>query len=709
MTPHRDFLVKYREFEKPYGLTVGNGESVYAYGTGLMPFESGKFVGKLQQVPWAPELSENLFSVCSAMQNNCDVKFDHEESSVLFFRNGQLVLKGNKYSNSVYFLLTLMPRRSEAGEAEGALLGATAREWHKRFSHCSMDMVHSLLKSNAVTGMKVTSTNGHECKSCIMGKLCRAHHPTREHIQADKTGAVLHFDTVGPLKTASLGGSRYFVLATEESSDYKYLDSVAFKASIGNSVKRIINKAELDSGLTVKAIVTDQGSEFMNQDLRSWLIKRGIVHSSAAIYTPQQNGRAERANRTIIDGIRTLLSDSKLPEELWAEAAQAVVYTSNRLIKHGQDKTRYELFRGDKPNVGNLRSFGQSAIIRMPDAARDSKLCERGKCVRLVGYTDRYNTYRFFSEDPHQHVIEACDVKFLSGGDAQPEEEPADTIKLTNHDAPTEQNPPEQIEPEVGQDEAPGDGRNDNDSGDDYTGSTTESSSDSDETVQAYPTNKRVTRSASKNAQYGPILDGVHLATHEGSMFTLNDEPKTIRDARESDVWNRWKAAMDEEIEALDRNETWVLVEKPPKVKPIGNKWVFKLKLRPNGEIERFKARLVAKGYTQVPNVDYKETYSPVASMNTIRMFLATANQNRMQIIQFDIKTAFLYGDLDETLYMDQPEGYTTGDGRVCKLVKSLYGLKQAPRQWNKKFDHFLKLFNLKQASIDKCLYNRFD
>lgn len=130
----------------------------------------------------------------------------------------------------------------------------------------------------------------------------------------------------------------------------------------------------------------------------------------------------------------------------------------------------------------------------------------------------------------------------------------------------------------------------------------------------------------------------------------------------------------------VEKNKTWRLVDIPPNSKLVRNEWVFKLKCDQEGNIERYKARLVAKGFSQVENFDYKETYSPVASMSTIRLLFAVASKRRMGILQFDIKTAFLYGDLDEHILMEYPTGIENPGNKACKLLKSLYGLKQAPR-----------------------------
>lgn len=132
---------------------------------------------------------------------------------------------------------------------------------------------------------------------------------------------------------------------------------------------------------------------------------------------------------------------------------------------------------------------------------------------------------------------------------------------------------------------------------------------------------------------------------------------------------------------------------------------MFKVKRSSEGEINRYKARLCAKGFAQIKGVDYSETYAPTTRYDTIRILLAIAARQNYNIVQFDIKTAFLYGELNEDIYMKPPPGVTTNSNLVCKLKKSLYGLKQAPRCWNTKFGTFLQTFGFKQCEADKCVY----
>lgn len=166
---------------------------------------------------------------------------------------------------------------------------------------------------------------------------------------------------------------------------------------------------------------------------------------------------------------------------------------------------------------------------------------------------------------------------------------------------------------------------------------------------------------------------------------------------------------MQEEFDSLIKNETWVLTTLPPGRSAIQNRWVFKIKDGVDCESQRFKARLVTKGFTQRPGLDYQETFSPVGKYDSLRTVLSIAASRDLEILKLDIKTAILYGELQEELYLHQPKGFVI-EGReteVCLLKKSLYGLKQASRIWNKKFDLFLLKFGLKPSSADPCIYFR--
>ncbi|KAD4584722.1 hypothetical protein E3N88_22323 [Mikania micrantha] len=182
-----------------------------------------------------------------------------------------------------------------------------------------------------------------------------------------------------------------------------------------------------------------------------------------------------------------------------------------------------------------------------------------------------------------------------------------------------------------------------------------------------------------------------------------HDEPRSFKEASQD---NRWIEAMQKEIKALEQNGTWTLEELPNGKKAINSKWVYKVKHKPNGEVERYKARLVAKGFTQLEGVDYHDTFAPVAKLVTMRTLLSLVVKREWHIHQLDVNNAFLHGDLEEEVYMKIPQGFTQErETRVCRLRKSIYGLKQASRNWYHKFTSCLVTLGFKQSVADPSLF----
>ena len=190
-------------------------------------------------------------------------------------------------------------------------------------------------------------------------------------------------------------------------------------------------------------------------------------------------------------------------------------------------------------------------------------------------------------------------------------------------------------------------------------------------------------------------------------LLTDGGEPESFQEAQTHKDRGSWMKAMQEEMESLQKNNTYELVKLPKGRKALRNKWVYKLKKDGRGDLVKYKARLVVKGFGQKKGIDFDEIFSPVVKLSSIRIILGLATNQDLEIEQLDVKTAFLHGDLEEEIYMQQPEGFEDKrkEDLVCKLKKSLYGLKQAPRQWYKKFDSFMVGHGYQRTAADYCVH----
>lgn len=387
-----------------------------------------------------------------------------------------------------------------------------------------------------------------------------------------------------------------------------------------------------------------------------------------------------------MEATRALLYSKNLPEKLWGEAANAVVHVLNRTInKNTACKTPYELYFGVKPNLSHIKVFGCLALVKAQEKKRSGyqkKLEPRASKGILVGY-ERAFTYRIFEPKSHKIVI-TRDVIF----DENKTLELRKSKLYKTYESCINSLPVQVVMEEEELDVDSGKETfnenidvDDNDNGDvaDESFHTTQDDNEYDD--QAYCE----------------------------ALVVYGDEPRTYSEAVNSHDSYKWFLSMKEEYNSLVKNNTWDLVSLPKGRKAVSSKWVFKIKRRTDGTVERFKSRLVARGYTQKAGIDFHETFSPVARLDSIRLILSTAAKEDLELFHFDVATAFLNGILEEEIYMTQPEGFEKNKKLVCRLNKSIYGLKQASRAWNTCFTSFLKLFNLKPLKKDNCVFIKKD
>ena len=189
----------------------------------------------------------------------------------------------------------------------------------------------------------------------------------------------------------------------------------------------------------------------------------------------------------------------------------------------------------------------------------------------------------------------------------------------------------------------------------------------------------------------------------------VENDPEMFSHAMSSKESNSWYNSMKEEMNSMESNRVWDLVELPDGIKAIGCKWVFKTKKYSLGNIERHKARLIAKGFNQMEGIYYTETFSLVSKKDSLRIIMALVSHFDFDLHQMDVKTAFLNGNLEEEVYMKQPEGFSSSKGEhlVCKLKKFIYGLKQASLQWYLIFHEVITSFVFEENIMDQCIYQK--
>jgi len=715
MTSHIEWLIDYREFTEKLAVRLGDSHLVKAYGKGYIETSHGI----IDPVFYLPDISDNLFSLasCAKMQKIFALSTDEH---MVFYQNGNEIFRGNLNKCGVYELNFRIKLAANV-----TVLSTSLDDWHERLAHISPWVIKYMADHKIVDGLTIANSPKLNCEPCALGKSKRSSHPQRTTPRATVPGMILHFDTIGPMPERSLGGAVYYVLCKDSYSSYRKIFFVSSKSDIPNNVKQILSQATIETGNRVLRIVTDNGTEYKNTNLRNFLDQSGITHVTSSVYTPEQNGLIERDIRTVAEAARTIRLRAGLSKPFWAEAMSTSVYILNRVINsRNKEKTPYELWFGKIPSLVNLHRFGESAVVHVHNHQRD-KLDPKGRKLIFVGYTENYNTFRFINPSTNELVI-SCDAVFLNqmyvkNQTETPRNDIEDNELQTIETGPMfgkiepqrnsitgsiiDENETYEVERcfEETIDNNRAQSREDISSLEDFNNETSDKDENFLTPAKAPPEQPDMDRMNTLRPRTGKpnyMPWKLNITTIEA-----DEDPQNFKEAMNRVDKDKWLNAMNEELESLSKCKVWTLVNRPLNKNVVSNRWVLRIKRNPDGTINRYRARLVARGFSQIHGLDFHETYAPTASMSVIRLLIAYAAVERLKMSQFDIKTAFLYGDLDEEVYMSQPEGFVKDDTKVWRLNKSLYGLKQAPRQWCRKFTEYLAKLNLKTSSEDRCVF----
>lgn len=636
---------------------LGDDKQLHVEGKGTIAITTSSGKTKyLDDVFYVPKLAHNLLSVGQLMQKGYAIMFDDDCCIIRDKKSNHIIAKVHMAGTKMFPL--------EISCIDSHALAAneidSSRLWHHRYGHLHFKGLQLLKKKDMVIGLPKINLTDNVCEGCAYGKQTRKPFPVGQAWRAEAPLELIHADLCGPMRTESLSKSKYFLLFTDDYSRMSWVYFLKQKSEAFETFKSFKAFVEKQSGCVIKTLRTDRGGEFVSNEFDSYCDENGIFRELTAPYTPEQNGVAERKNRTVVEMARCMLKVKGLPNSFWAEAVATAVYLLNiSPTKAVQNQTPYEAWKGRRPRVGHLRIFGSIAYVLNTSENQQKLDSKSEKCI-FIGYCPKSKAYRLYNPKDGKLIV-SRNVMFDENSCWQWNdcgEQPKAIQWNEKMDQPMSSTNGEGCldDPQSNDDEPP-----------------------------------RKSRSLQE------IYDSCNFA-----LFV--SDPTCFNEAKGRDEWCK---AMKEEIKAIERNQTWELVDRPTNHNIIGLKWIYKTKFHADGSIQKHKARLVAKGYAQKEGIDYLETFSPVARFETIRAVIAVAAQMRWPIYQFDVKTAFLNGELKEDVYVTQPEGFVISgqDEKVYKLRKALYGLKQAPRAWYSKLDAYFCQNKFEKSPNEPTLY----
>ena len=385
-------------------IELAGNKYISSEGIGQVCVETETSKINLQNVLYVPHLKTNFLSVTKIAENNCTVEFN-KDIAIVKSMSGMKVMQLKRSGD--LFIYEMMKNKLYLAASNDNLL-----EWHRRYGHLNIRSLELLCAKDMVRGMDVKKVKDFDCDVCLKGKISALPFPKCVGKSSTRVLEIVHSDVCGPMKTPSLSGAKFFVTFVDDFSRKIFVYFIKNKSDVFKTFKIFKAAVELETGEKVKMLRSDNGGEYVNREFTEFLKQEGIRRQLTVPYTPQQNGIAERVNRTLVEMGRCMIIDSSVCEFLWAEAINTAVFLRNRSpTKVLQDLTPYEAWGGRKPNVSYLEVFGRKGIVldKMP---KRSKFSAKGNECIMVGYAEESKAYRLYDKG-RRTVIVARDVRFL--------------------------------------------------------------------------------------------------------------------------------------------------------------------------------------------------------------------------------------------------------------------------------------------------------
>ncbi|KAJ9685079.1 hypothetical protein PVL29_017204 [Vitis rotundifolia] len=594
----------------------------------------------LHSVLYAPECPFNLISISKITHTlNCFITFSDKFVTLQDRSTGKTIGIGRE-SQGLYHLTSPSPAVCISTDAPLLI--------HSRLGHPSLSKFQKMVPS-------FSSLSSLACESCQLGKHTRVSFPKRLNNRAKSHFELVHTDVWGPCRTASTLGFKYFVTFIDDYSRCTWLFLMKNRAELFSIFQKFYAEIQTQFNISIRVLRSDNAGEYFSTPFTSFMSQHGIIHQSSCAHTPQQNGVAEFMFFSFLGG-RCYL-----------------IYRMPSSILHNQ--IPHSLLFPDQPLYFlTPHVFCCTCFVHILTLGQDKLSARATKCI-FLGYSRLQKGYRCYSSETHRYFLSADvtffeDSPFFSTSESLPISEVLPLPIISPPDAVPSR--PLQVYHRRHRVAVP-------------------------PSLAAVPANSPPIPSASPAPALSPSAN-LPIALRKGNRSTRNPHPiynflsyhrlsspysafvSTISSVSlpksnpEALSHPGWRQVMVDEMAALHSNGTWDLVVLPSGKSTVGYRWVYIVKVGPDGQVDRLKARLVAKGYTQVNGSAYGDTFSPVAKIASVRLLLSMAAMRSWPLYQLDIKNVFLHGDLAEEVYMEQPPGFVAQgeSGLVCSRFSSV-------------------------------------
>ncbi|KAH9095794.1 hypothetical protein LEN26_017695 [Aphanomyces euteiches] len=638
----------------------------------------------LKEVHYVPGLSTNLISVSTLNDKGLAVSF--EDGNATITCADQIVTTAKKENNlwPLNCIATIANTSSQPYTTDAYLVyqpQRTLHEWHVALGHLNKPVIIKLAQDSLPEEMIVTGVE-HDlktpCLECAVGKQSRSKQPkqdTSESAPTEEIGSAIVSDVAGKITPSDRYSNKYFVNYVDHASEF--VMTYPMKRA---KAMQFLAEFETAFGVHVKVFRSDRGGEYLSDKFKQFLAKRGIRHQLTERATSASNGKAERMHRTLLNATRTMLFGCDLPPKFWSHALEYATYLRNRTPSkaNAEMKSPLAVLTDKQPSLAHAIPFGSTCTVRIEPCTKGiERRAEVGRILGVNVQTKSYNVWvarlgkvvvsrditnigkprkRVLSDEKNATLME-IDQGVIDGETTKRAEE-AKKIRKRDQDRRLEivQKDHERIAPE----------------------------------------SRRSDRIHAMQLSKGGYM----------ALVVTYVDPKTPKEALEGPNADKWREAMQLEVDNLMGNGTWELVDRPKDTNIVSNKWVFNIKYDSAGEIEKFKARLVARGLLQRYGVDYTETFSPVIQQQSVRLLLMLGLHFDVDVAHVDVPQAYVKAGLDTNIYMAIPD-MVPGDPetQALRLLKSLYGIKQSGRMWHADIDATLVQLGLKKSKLDPCVY----